>query len=222
LVRIKICGISDVETALAAAEAGADMLGMVFAPSRRRVILPQAREIARAVRCLPEPPILVGVFAGSLPEEVNQAARYCLLDRVQLSGDEDWDYCRHVAYPIHKTIHIQPGTAAERVTDDIKAGYDARLEQTLVFLLDTGNATGSGGTGEVFDWEIAREVCESYPVMIAGGLSPENVVSLLARVQPAGVDVCSGVESNGRKDISKIRAFISAVRQAERKCEQDV
>jgi phosphoribosylanthranilate isomerase len=212
LVRIKICGLKEPEHALAAARAGADMLGLVFADSKRRVSPDKARLIAEAVRRLKDPPALVGVFVNEMPSEVNRLAEYCHLDYVQLSGDEDWDYCRRLEYPIIKVIHVSCDSSAESVLDYIEEGLKSC--PGLTFMLDTASGA-PGGSGVAFDRELARRVAARYPVIIAGGLEAASVGELVRRVCPMGVDVSSGVETNGVKDENKIRDFISAARKAD-------
>ncbi|MFC1954330.1 phosphoribosylanthranilate isomerase [Chloroflexota bacterium] len=216
MTRIKICGLSEVEGALAAAEAGADFLGLMFADSKRQVTTKRATEIAEAVHRLSNPPKLVGVFANSTVQDVNQTADSYHLDRVQLSGAENWQYCREIKSPIIKAIHVRESDELKDIVNEINTGYQIRTTETLVFLLDTHDKNTYGGTGQVFNWQLAKEVASMFPVMVAGGLTPENVEQLVKEVCPWGVDVSSGVESNGHKDISKIREFISVVRESEK------
>ncbi len=210
MVKVKICGLKEPAQARAAAEAGADFLGLVFAPGRRQLPLPQAVQLAGAVRALRKPPPLVGVFAGMPLAGLNRVAAHLRLDYVQLAGDEDWDYCRAVGRPVIRTIHISPTTTAAEVLAAIAEGLAARPD--LRFLLDTRVGTRSGGTGQTFDWAIAREVAARYPVVVAGGLTPANVGELVRTVRPWGVDVSSGVETAGAKDMAKICDFIRAAR----------
>ena len=216
MTRIKICGLMEAEHALSAARAGADFMGVVFAPSRRRISPEQALSVIRAIHNMPEHPKTVGVFANLGAGEVNRIAAHCHLDMVQLSGDESWQYCRDIEYPIIKVVHVPPTQKAERVMNEIEEGGKARLKYKPVFLLDSKHGNAYGGTGVTFDWRLAEEVAASFPVIVAGGLTPDNVGQLVRRVNPWGVDVSSGVESNGRKDNEKIEAFIKAVREAER------
>jgi phosphoribosylanthranilate isomerase len=216
VTRIKICGLTDVESALAAARAGADFLGLIFAPSRRQLVPERAREIVDAVRSLFPRPAVVGLFVNLPAKEVNRIAGFCRLDRVQLSGDEDWSYCRDIESPLIKVIHITKDKNAEKIIAEIESGYRLLVNRDFLSLLDAKAGGAYGGTGTTFDWHLAREVSARFPVMIAGGLTPENVGRLVQEARPWGVDVSSGVESNGKKDIGKIGAFISAVREAER------
>lgn len=212
MTKIKICGLSDVETALAAVEAGADFLGIMFAPSKRQVSPEKAKRIAQSVRSMKNTPPLVGVFVNEKAEEVNRVADFCSLDYVQLSGHEGWQYCLEIEKPIIKALHITDSQPAEDVIAEIEKGYKLLGKDRLVCLLDTHSAEAYGGTGQVFDWRLAKEVSARFPVMVAGGLSAKNVGELVGQVRPWGVDVSSGVETNGRKDISKIRDFIQAVK----------
>ncbi|MFH1638802.1 MAG: phosphoribosylanthranilate isomerase [Chloroflexota bacterium] len=213
--RVKICGLSEVEHALAAAQAGADFIGMVFAPSRRQVSPEKARELAEAVHDLKPCPEVVGVFVNAPVREVNRIADYCHLDRVQLSGDETCEYCCQISRPVIKAIHISNDTKIDDALDAIAVGHSLLAQGKLIFLLDTASGDARGGTGKTFDWQLAKEMPDDLPVIVAGGLTAANVGELIREVHPWGIDVSSGVESQGRKDVSKIRAFIEAVRSAE-------
>jgi len=215
VTRVKICGISDKNHALAAVEAGADFIGLVFAPSRRQVSPRKALPLVEAVRGLRSRPAVVGVFVNAAAEEVNHIAEYCQLDWVQLSGDETWQYCQELKKAIIKVIHVSSGQKTDEILADIETGYQLFPEKELVCLLDSRVGGDYGGTGQVFNWQLAREVSVRFPVMIAGGLTPANVGQLIREVQPWGVDVSTGVESNGLKDASKIRAFVKAVRSTQ-------
>ena len=219
---VKICGLREPAHALAAAEAGADFVGLVFAESRRRVSVEQARAIARA---LGEPllaaagggaphvetllrrkrPLLVGVFAGADAEAINRTAEAVGLDLVQLSGDEPPDICDKLSRPVLKAVKVRDGTSAEEIVAAVRPG--------AVPLLDTHAEGALGGTGRAFDWAVAAKVARSFPIVLAGGLTPENVGEAARRVHPWAVDVSSGVETDGVKDVEKIRAFIAAVRE---------
>jgi phosphoribosylanthranilate isomerase len=220
VVRIKVCGVTDTTTALAAAWAGADFVGLVFAPSRRQVSPEQARLVAETVRSLKPRPLLVGVFANAPINEVNHTAELCLMDVVQLSGNEDWQYCRKVKSPIIKTIHISMRTTMAQVITEIEQGYRLFSHDGLTFLLDTAASGAWGGTGRTFDWRLARRIAANFPFLVAGGLDPDNVGWLVGCVDPWGVDVSTGVETAGVKDEAKIRVFIGVARQAERELGQ--
>lgn len=214
MTKIKICGLSEIQHALMAAKAGADFLGLVFASSRRQVSVEKAFQIVQAVwgLGLRPAPAVVGVFVNSAVDEVNRIVDYCHLDWVQLSGDENWNYCQQIERPIIKTIHVSTFRTAEELVDEIVTGYQQVLRQELVCLLDSKMGDTYGGTGQTFDWQLAKEIPSMFKVIIAGGLTPANVGRLIKEVQPWGVDVSSGVESNGRKDEAKIRAFIQVAR----------
>ena len=215
MTRIKICGIRDKTHALAAVQAGADFIGLVFAASRRQVSLQKALPLVEAMRGPRSRAAAVGVFVNAAAQEVNHIADYCQLDWVQLSGDETWQYCQELKKAIIKVIHVSSGQKTDEILADIETGYQLLPEKELVCLLDSRVGAAYGGTGQVFNWQLAREISVRFPVMIAGGLTQANVGRLVREVQPWGVDVSTGVESNGLKDASKIRAFIKAVRSTQ-------
>jgi len=220
---VKICGLREPAHALAAAEAGADFVGLVFAESRRRVSVDQAQAIACALGeprlvgagggaehiemlLLRKRPLVVGVFAGADAETVNSTAEAVGLDLAQLSGDEPWDICGKLSRPVLKAVKVRDGTSAEEIIAELRPG--------AVPLLDTHAEGALGGTGRSFDWAIAAEMARRFPIVLAGGLTPENVGEAVRRVRPWAVDVSTGVETDGVKDVEKICAFIAAVREA--------
>ncbi len=210
---IKICGIKDEKHALAAAEAGADLIGLIFAPSPRRISLEQAQRIAMAVKQSGRPTEVVGVFVNSHAATVNLIADSCYLDRVQLSGDESWEYCSEIARPVIKAVRVKRVQSAAEVCEYLAEGARVLSSQKHVFLLDSEFQGKYGGTGKMLDWNLAKHVAQEYPVLLAGGLTPENIGQAIDKVAPWGVDVSSGVEVGGVKHISRIRAFIGAVRR---------
>jgi phosphoribosylanthranilate isomerase len=216
MTRIKICGIRDKTHALAAVEAGADFIGLVFAPSQRQVSPAKACEIASAVKKSSDATKVVGVFVNAPSAQVNELADFCALDWVQLSGDESWEYCREVVRPVIKAIRIDQ-QSPEKLYAELSAGSKLLPAQRFITLLDSRVEGKYGGTGESFNWNLAQRVTKRFPVIIAGGLDPKNVARLIERVAPWGVDVSSGVETRGVKDIAKIKAFIEAVRKVDEK-----
>ena len=198
-VRVKICGICDLETALGAAEAGADALGFVFAPSRRMLSPDKARDIIKRL-----PPFIsrVGVFVNLPAAEVEQIAGYTGLDTVQLHGDESPEYCKSITrYKVIKSFSVSSEQDLERVEAYEVDGY----------LLDTPAQGLRGGTGMAFDWRLAAGF-SAGPLVLAGGLYPENVRQAIDLVRPYAVDVSSGVETEGQKDINKIKDFVRRVK----------
>ena len=203
MVRVKICGISDSATAVVAAEAGADAIGLIFAPSRRRVTAAQAREIAAAL-----PPFVtkVGVFVDEERGRIEESIAACGLGAVQLHGAEPPEFCAGFRVPVVKAIRVKDASSLQQMT----------AYQVDAFLLDTFDASALGGTGRTFDWTLAIQAARTHRTILSGGMTPVNVVEALTRVVPYGVDVSSGVETDGRKDHAKIRDFIRRVREWDR------
>lgn len=214
MTRVKICGITEESHALAAVGAGADFIGLVFAPSSRRITPAKAYEIASAVKKNSNTTKVVGIFVNAPQSMVNKVADFCGLDWIQLSGDESWEYCRDVIKPIIKAIPVEQ-QSPEEIYAKLSAGSKLLSTQRFITLLDSQANGKYGGTGLTFDWEIAQQVARRFPVIIAGGLNSENVAQAIELVAPWGVDVSSGVEVDGIKSPAKIRAFIEAVRRAD-------
>ena len=200
--RVKICGITRIEDAIAAAQAGADAIGFVFDPKSPRHVHPdQALKIARA---LPPFITIVGLFVNAAPDTIEGVLSHVPLDLIQFHGNEKPEQCRRYHRPYIKAIHMKP---------DVDLREMARLYGDATgLLLDTYVADLAGGSGQAFDWNrIPRHL--GKPVILAGGLTPENVAEAVRKVRPFAVDVSSGVElSKGIKDANKISAFIEAVR----------
>lgn len=221
---VKICGVRDADAAAVAADSGADMIGMIFADARRKVDVEAARGIRdllgkrvtifestadalAGARIDAGRPLLVGVFARQRAEEIVDLLDLVDLDVVQLSGGEDPAFAARIPRPVIRATHVSAdSTAADLLADAAKA-------PPTVTLLDAYSRQG-GGSGEAFDWDKARAVAEARPIVLAGGLTPENAGEAVEVVRPWAVDVSSGVETGGVKDHAKIRAFVAAVKGA--------
>jgi len=214
MTRVKICGIREEMHALAAVKAGADFIGFVFASTRRQVNPAKAREIVDAVKKSSSAIKPVGVFVDAPASEVNKIADFCGLDWVQLSGNESWEYCRQIARPIIKAFRIGQ-QLREEINAELTVGLKTLSPQRFITLLDSQVEGKYGGTGITFNWRLVQQVAKGFPVIIAGGLNPENVAQAIEITTPWGVDVSSGVETDGTKDIAKIKAFIEAVRRTD-------
>lgn len=200
-VKIKICGMTQLQDAVFAAEQGADAVGFIFyKKSPRSVNMKAVKEIISKL-----PPFVdtVGVFVNESADRVNKIAEYCGLDLVQLHGDESPAYCRKIRRRVVKAFRV------------IDLQSIKQLEKFPVsgFLLDTFSENMHGGTGKVFDWNLAHPAKKVGPVILAGGLTPRNIRQAISQVRPYGVDVCSGVEkSPGIKDPEKVKAFLKNIR----------
>ena len=203
LTRIKICGITNLEDALCAVNAGADALGFVFYENSPRHISPE--QVKQIVAALPPFVTTVGLFVNAAHEVIQQTMQAAGLNVVQLHGDESAEDCCLNPYPVIKAVRIKDA--------DSLTGIDRYNVSAL--LLDAWNDQQYGGTGESFDWQLAKKLTGRLPLILAGGLTPNNVTQALQVVNPYAVDVSSGVEgSPGRKDHNKIREFIQQVKQA--------
>jgi len=238
---VKICGNRTPEDVLAAADAGADFVGMIFAESRRQITVDEAQAMVRALGSpladhefsIPPPaqahareeiepwfhhgadvvdayldvkrPLTVGVFADQPINEVNEIAEEVGLDLVQLSGDESWEDCLLVTKQVIQIVHISPLDSPSDAFNHVQPGFAIALG------LDSAHGPYRGGSGETFDWEVARAVADRIPVMLMGGLNPENVAEAIDTVEPWIVDVSSGTETDGVKDHNRVRSFVAAV-----------
>ncbi len=216
---VKICGLRRADHASAAAAAGADWIGLVFAASKRRVSVAEASAIAAALREGPAPPpLLAGLFVNETPATIAAIAEAVGLDLIQLSGDEPVDDADALPLPVLKTIRLT-GTPAERAwiaraqrAQAESQAISARTPPRVVLLVDAHVPGAYGGTGTPADWSRAATLAAEAPLILAGGLHPANVARAIATVRPIGVDVSSGVETDGVKDPARIEAFIAAVR----------
>ncbi len=203
-VTVKICGITSEADALAAVEAGADAIGLMFYEgSPRHVTLEQAKTISAA---LPPHVMRVGVFVNAEEAFVHQALTECMLNILQFHGDETPEECSRYPVMTLKAFRVQGDETLAQLEAYPSAGY----------LLDAYVKDALGGTGATFNWDLAVRAQEfGKPIFLAGGLTPENVVEAVRKVQPFGVDVSSGVESEpGRKDAEQMRTFVSAAKGA--------
>ncbi|MDB6067285.1 MAG: Phosphoribosylanthranilate isomerase [Pedosphaera sp.] len=201
---VKICGITNPADALAAAEAGADALGLMFyEPSPRNVSIQTAAEI---VQSLPPFVIKVGVFVNAPEEVVLRAIGECGLNILQFHGEESPEYCQLFPVMTVKAFRMKDAESLKALPD----------YKTDAWLLDAYVADKPGGTGAKFNWELAVEAQKlGRPIFLAGGLTPENVADAVRQVRPYAVDVSSGVEASpGRKDHEKVRAFVRAAKGA--------
>jgi phosphoribosylanthranilate isomerase len=203
VTRVKICGITNREDALAAAEAGADALGFIFVPGTSRQV---SAAVARAIIAELPPFVLpVGVFLNAGGAEIRAAIEQCGLGAVQLHGSEPPDLCAGLPRPVLKTIHVRGPESLEAM-----ARY-----RPAAFLLDAHAEDLVGGRGQAIDWTLAAAAARRGRVILSGGLRPESVAAAVRTVRPYGVDVCSGVErAPGIKEPARVREFIRRAREA--------
>lgn len=219
MVNVKICGITNLEDAFVAVQAGADMLGFIFyMPSPRYIAPERARVIIDAIRHSPSAVRFAGVFVNESIEHVRAVIEHAQLDLVQLHGNESAEMVGALAPRVYKSL--QPADAAHAqllITD-----YQLHVKgNTPAFILDGKPMKLPGGNGARADWQIAAEIAREFSVMLAGGLNAENVVDAIRAVQPWGVDVSSGVEREpGLKDHVKVREFIAQAKKLEAKSEK--
>ncbi|MFC1941956.1 phosphoribosylanthranilate isomerase [Chloroflexota bacterium] len=213
MINIKVCGINEEEHALAAAEAGANFIGLVFASSPRQITPARAEIIVSALKNKHSNTEVVGVFVNTPAGRVKKIADSCHLDWVQISGDEPWEYCRELNLPIIKVVRVSRNYKSEQISANLAYGKKIIKGQKHLFLLDSNVREKYGGTGRTFDWKLAHPIAAQFPVIVAGGLSPSNVAEAIRVASPWGVDVSSGVETKGVKDIAKVIKFIETVRK---------
>ena len=204
-VKVKICGMTNLKDVKVAVDGGVDAVGFIFYKKSPRSVTMQA--VRKIVLELPPFVDSVGVFVNETAEQINKIADHCKLDRVQLHGDESPAFCKKIRRRVIKVIRVKDIQSLKKLSD-----YPVSS-----FLLDTFSEDQYGGTGKVFDWNLAYSAKKYGPIILAGGLTPINVRQAIQRIQPYGVDVCSGVESQpGIKDHKKMQAFLKNVK-AERK-----
>lgn len=218
MTHVKICGFGSAEAAIAAVDAGADSIGLVFVPSARRCLTLDAAEAllaevrAHAGGRMPE---VVGLFADQPEGDVNRYVERLGLDAVQLCGAEGMGYCKAMTVPIYKVIAIDPEVPIGAQLPKIMLLQQRHTMAGHRIVVDTKVAGEYGGTGQRFDWTLAGELARAFEMNLAGGLTPENAGEAVRSVRPWGVDTSSGVETDGEKDVEKVRAFVRAVREAD-------
>jgi len=199
--KVKICGITGIEDALHACACGADALGFVFYAKSPRCVTPETA--AAVIAALPPFITTVGLFVNEAPQVIRTIADRCGLDVIQLHGDEGPGDCDYTPRRVIKALRVKDAQTL--------AGHSEYTTSAL--LLDAWTPDAYGGTGHRFNWELAAEVARQRPVILAGGLNPENVAQALAAVRPYAVDVSSGVEqAPGVKDPRKVADFIAAAK----------
>jgi phosphoribosylanthranilate isomerase len=206
---IKICGLRSSDMAVRAAAAGADMLGFIFAPSRRQVSPEEVREMVSAVREAGYATATAGIFVDPDPEQLKRDVATSGIDLVQLSGDEHAADFSDLGLAVIKAIPAGEIAAEADIRRLIEAWSFARY-----ILLDAQDPNARGGTGKLANWEVCQRIAQDTPILLAGGLSPENVREAIAAVDPFGVDVSSGVETNRTKDAEKIEQFVQRARES--------
>ena len=218
MTRVKICGVRSAEPLLAAIDAGADAVGLVFVPSaRRRVSLPHARALLDDARAaFPAMPEIVGLFADQTADEARETVAALSLDAVQLCGSEGVEHAREIGAPVvYKAVSVDPDIPIAAQMPRILVLQQRHALAGHRIVVDAAPPGEYGGAGRRFDWDVAAGLAEAFPMTLAGGLSPESVGEAVERVKPWGVDVSSGVETDGEQDPAKIRAFVAAVRAAD-------
>ena len=201
MTKVKICGITNLDDALVAIDAGADALGFVFYEKSPRNLNPM--QASAIIAKLPPFVQTVGLFVNEEAERVNWTADFCGLDLIQLHGDEEPEYCQEIKRRVIKAFRVKEAASLASLKNYRVAGH----------LLDAWSPAAPGGTGETFNWDLAREAAGSGRLILAGGLTPDNVRRAVEQVRPYAVDVSSGVESApGKKDHDKVREFISRVK----------
>lgn len=198
MTAVKICGITNPEDAIAACDYGADAVGFIFFEPSPRYVRPA--EVRRIIQTLPRDIAKVGVFVNPEISKVREIWEYCRLDLIQLSGDEPPEFCSQI--PAAILLKVVPPSREK--DPDLLGFYKVRA-----FIIDSREGGRFGGTGRLSDWKLAKAVGRNHPVVLSGGLNPENVEAAIAAVSPRAVDVSSGIEiAPGRKDHQKMRAFL--------------
>ncbi len=210
-MKIKICGITNLNDALAAVDAGADMLGYNFySKSKRYISINKCVEIQTELVERGMDVISVGVFVNASYETILNTIEICALDLVQLHGDEPPELLEELGEFAFKAVRPQSADDALKALEKY-----SQEDRAPALLVDAYHPSEYGGSGTIGDWSLAKELVEKAPILLAGGLTSENVGEAVRQVHPWGVDVASGVEASpGKKDAAKMKAFVQAVRSA--------
>jgi phosphoribosylanthranilate isomerase len=199
-MKVKICGIKDIKTAQFAVESGADAIGFVFAESKRKISVDEAKRITAI---LPKQTLKIGVFVNETKEVLERTFEEVGLTHLQLHGDESPEFCKSIRYPVIKAIRVMS-------EEDLK---NIQQYECDYILFDSPHGKYRGGNGTTFDWNLLHDRdIQNEKLILAGGLTIENVTDALKLVIPVMVDVSSGVETDGIKDFSKIKQFIQKVK----------
>lgn len=210
---VKICGLRDVDAAQAAVDAGSDALGFILTRSRRQVAPFEVANIRAALDRSASHPAIVGVMVNPTVDEIRTVVRDAGLETVQLSGNESPEILDVIDVPVIKAFRFPDGTTLEDAVRVIEPWFSAARPAARVIV--EGHLPGAfGGTGMPADWSLVARLGEHFPVVLAGGLTPDNVTDAVREARPWGVDVSSGVERNGRKDPDAIRDFVARAREA--------
>ncbi len=192
-------------------EAGASALGFMLADSRRKI---EPHSIVNILLALPSArPSAVGVVVNESPGAIDEIVRLSGIDIVQLSGDESPEILGEIKYPVWKALRFPAGTTLEAASRIVESWLSPQRPVAAI-LIDAAVPGRYGGSGHKANWELATHLARKYPVILAGGLSPENVAEAIGTVRPLGVDVSSGVEVDGSKDAVRIQDFVDASREA--------
>jgi len=219
MTHVKICGFQTAEPAVAAIEAGADAVGLVFVPNaRRRLTLKEGRDLLSQFRehVVHAAVEIVGLFADQPLAEVQEHVGLLGLDSVQLCGAEDVRYASQLGVPVYKVIGIDPQTPISAQMPRIMVLQQRHVMAGHRIVIDAKVGGEYGGTGQTFDWDIAADLARGLNFSLAGGLTPDNVGAAVTAVKPWGVDTSSGVETDGVKDVAKVKAFVEAVQSVNR------
>ena len=217
MTKLKICGLMDYHSASIAVESGADFLGFVFVPGARRCLeVKNAKKIIDKLKTKHQNklPNLVGLLANQKSERVNKIVGNLDLDLAQICGDETFEYVKAINIPTIKQVKVVEHAQIDLSIANVREQIESALSYGSMVVLDKYESNSYGGTGKKFNWDIAAKLSANYDLILAGGLDCDNINEAISKVGPWGVDVSSGIETNGIKDGDKIRKFASSVLQS--------